>query len=659
MPLSNPKSGFEDTSRQISSLDNRALNLEYGVHYPHDLNLQPNSEAHAKLVALVSQCAQAGYSHISERFSSWHQIDETLTGYIPLDEAETLIKSQDDRIPVSIVIPITYAILDVLLTRFIQVFLNEPIFQLSGVESKDMYGAELLNKLLEVHTIKYGIGLALHTFWRDTFAYGFGVASPQWTQEFGSKYLRSKSFFGSKMKLKENVVIGEGNTLENVSPYCYLPDPTVPIDKPQDGTFNGWVERTTRHKLLTLEKHDSSTYFNCKYLHLINTRSKWANFDTVSGNQSVGAYGSNPAVTAPVDLINMYIDVIPADYGLGKSLYPEQWFFSLAGDELIVRAQPLNLNSGKRPIVVAATNFTGKLGLPISELEMIQGLQIGANYFYNSHMANISKALNLGYLADPMGVNLNDLMNPSPGMIVRTHPARWGRGVKDVLEQLKVNDYTKDNLNHVRGTIDLISRTVGATEPTQGMLRTSSERRSATEAHEAFTSALGRILHSAYIVSNQAHLRLAEMMGSNTQQFISEPAFVSTVGDFATRLREEYSGVQPIGKRVKVRPDDVRINYNVVARDNSMAPEVDTNTKLQLLQIITSFPALASQVDLLKLFKSIARGMGFKNVDDFVEKAPPYGLGRGMEADVRPDEEVRQEAKAGNLVPVEALEGLR
>ena len=79
-----------------------ASSEDKGYIYPKNMNLQPSSDLHQKLVKEVYQRALESSVEMSKRYSSWKKVDQTLTAYIRLDESEELIKSKDDRKPVSI-----------------------------------------------------------------------------------------------------------------------------------------------------------------------------------------------------------------------------------------------------------------------------------------------------------------------------------------------------------------------------------------------------------------------------------------------------------------------------------------------------------------------------------------------------------------------------
>ena len=75
----------------------------------------------------------------------------------------------------------------------------------------------------------------------------------------------------------------------------------------------------------------------------------------------------------------------------------------------MVRAKPLGLSHGMYPIACIAPDFDGYSVAPLSRLEMLQGLQTTVDWLFNSHIANVRKAINDMLIVDPYMLNMKDL----------------------------------------------------------------------------------------------------------------------------------------------------------------------------------------------------------------------------------------------------------
>ena len=424
-------------------LDAGFLQTSYENDYPtvedRELDLRPGkSKLYRKLVDEVMKKARASHSVISNRFDSWREIDKLLVTYIRPDEEEQKVKETDDRRPTSIVFPYSYAVLETLLTYLSDVFLDDPIFRYEGSSPEDTVGAILMELVVQKHCQKHKVGLALHTQWRDALAYGIGPVSPAWDVRTGTRRVMRQSggFSGFAERLmgrepvaeEEIAVLFEGNVLRNIDPYNLLPDPSVSAHNIQKGEFIGWIEQTNLTGLLRQEATDED-YFNCRYLkHLKGRR---VDLGRNQSSRDIKHQISPDAMSGNLDLlevVHMYIDLIPHDWELGASEYPEKWLFSVAAGEVIVQARPLNLNHGMFPVSIAAPDYDGYSIAPLSKLETQYGLQHTLNFLFNCYDDQTEVLTDQGWylIKDAAEKNLNvATVCPNTKRLWFEQPAQW------------------------------------------------------------------------------------------------------------------------------------------------------------------------------------------------------------------------------------------
>lgn len=630
------------------------------VHYEYDYapfeSLKPGiSKLHKKFKEEVLKRARASYGVISNRFSSWNDIDKLLVTYVRPDEEDLEIKKLDPHKPIKIVFPYSYAVLETLLTHLSATFFNRPVFRYTGSSPEDTVGAILLEMVIQKHCERFKVPLALHTMFRDALAYGIGPVAPAWEVCFGNRQvMQSQGVFNDTLNrllgrqpetTEERQVLFEGNVLHNIDPYCVLPDPGVSIHKLQSGEFFGWVEHTNLVSLLRREVTDED-YFNVQYLkHLGSMTGVLAGSDS-SGRTSKHKISKNALNydTKNVEVIHMYIDLIPSDWGVGESNYPEKWMFSLAGGEVIIRARPLELNHGMFPIAVAAPDYDGYSVAPISKLETQYGLQHTLNWLFNSHITNVRKALNDMFVVDPYMVNIRDLQTPGPGKLIRMRRPAWGRGVSDAVRQLQVTDVTQQHIGNASWIINWMNNIVGVDESLMGSMRSGGpERLTKAEFLGTHQSAMTRMGHMANVISMQAMQDIAYFFASHTQQLMSTDTYVNTVGEWQRRLEKEF-GTQLQQNRMKVSPKQLRIEYDVDHFDGSTGAPNQSAVWMEMFTLIAEHPELNQKFDIQRIFEHIARSNGVKNVDEFYR--------------IMPDEQVQQEVQAGNLIPNPASAGM-
>ena len=641
-----------------------AYSEDAGYKYPKDLDLRPASQEHQRLLKEVYTRALESSREMSKRYDSWRKVDKTLTAYVKLDETEEHIKSVDDRKPVSIVVPYSYATLETILTYFVTAFLENPIFRYEGSGPEDIVGAILLEKVIEQQTIQFKTALNLHTMFRDSLSYGMGVVTPTWDRKWGWKaVLQDQGFMSAlfgrfmntgKVRGREETILFEGNRLKNIDPYSYLPDPNVPIHEVQQGEYVGWIEQTNYMKLIELEKNDSDI-FNVKYLKGIGSggRSQFNKTKSDSGRSerygSNSAYGSDMA-TNPIDVVWMYWTLIPKDQKLGSSEYPEKWLLGLAADKVLICAKPLSLNHNMYPVAVCAPDFDGYSATPVSRLELMYGMQEALDWLFNSHVSNVRKAINDMLIVDPSLINMADLEDPKPGKLIRMRRSAWGRGVENAVKQLQVNDITRTHIQDAASIIEYMQRTSAATDSVSGMIRKSGERVTAQESKSTTQNALSRLTKSAKIASLQAMQDIGYMFAVHTQQLMSKDTYVKATGSWADVLKKEYGDKS----RLNVTPFDLIVDYDVVVKDGSTAVGGDTEGWIEIFRIMIQQPQMYQNFDMVRIFKHIARIMGAKDINEFIlEQGPVPPVSMSVSSTENIDKGVQQ----GNIVPIEQYGG--
>jgi hypothetical protein len=634
----------------------------FSYKYPEGLNLKPGSDLHDKLRNVIWAHARESRNVMQCRFSSWKEIDKTLTTYISVSDAksleeDTLAETDPDK-PTSIVFPYSYSMLEALLTYMSMAFFQDPTFQYEGVEDDDTVGAMLMEMCVRLHCIKHKVNLNLHTMFRDSFAYGIAPTIPTWLKTYGNKAIRSTNSTESPLGLSqqgevrfEYGLLFEGNALSNIDPYMWLPDPSVSSSDVQKGEFEGFVDRTNYMTLLSEETNQKgSGLFNVKYLKSkLNRRSTLA-LDESSRQDKFGGV-SNPSntmseSTSLVDVIKMCITLIPKDYELSESESPEKWYFELASDDIIIRCEKANYNHGLYPVAVASPEFDGYSPTPIARLEILYGLQHTLDFLFNSHITNVRKAINDMLIVDPYLVNINDLKSPKPGKLIRLRRPAWGRGVDKVVQQLAVQDITRANISDSAYITQFMDR-LGADQSMMGSLRMGGpERLTGAEFQGTRSSAIGKLQRIAMIISLQAMQDIGTMFAAHTQQYQTQETYVKIVGRHADQLNAIFAKTnQQAPSRLKVTPYDLAIATDLIVRDGSIPGGNFSSAWIDLFKTIGTQPELASQFDIVRIFMYIANQLGAKNVEDFKRVASTTNVV------TMPDAKVMNEVQKGNLIP--------
>jgi len=487
----------------------------------------------------------------------------------------------------------------------------------------------------------------------DGLGYGMGITAPTWEVRRGDVAVKKKAGMwssiynkfietGEKRGTEEDQILFEGNALQNIDPYFYLPDPNVAAHDIQKGEYCGWVSRDNRVNLLRGELGGKGDLFNVKYLKHIQAKESQFAVDEHKREKKFGGPTRirDEKVVHPIDVVYMYVDLLPEEWKIKNKNRPEKWLFGLANDSVVIKAKPLGLNHNMFPVAVCAPDFDGYSSTPLSRLEVLHGLQGVGDWLFNSHIANVRKAINDMLVVDPYLVNIKDIEDPKPGKLIRMRRPAWGRGVEKAVQQLVVQDITRANMADTQFIAQWMQKVAGADDPMMGALRRGGpERLTGREFQGTRVGAVSRLERIARVIGWQAMQDIGYMFAVHAQQMMEKATFVKATGRWQQDLIAEYGdGIKR--NRIKVSPLDIVVDYDVMVRDGSVPGGNFSELWLQMFKILTAVPELNQKFDIVRIFKHIARNLGAKNVNDFVR--------------VVPDETAMREVEKGNLRPIGA-----
>jgi len=619
---------------------------DYKYTYPQGLDLKPGTELHDEIATAIVARAHMSYGKISSRFDSWKEIDQTLTAYKWVDEEEREVKAQDSRKPTSIVFPFSYAIMETLVTYCFQALAQHPVFKYEGVGPEDVYGAALLELVVDLHCRKSKVPLHLHTLFRDAISYGIGIVVPTWEVRTGRKRVKETGsvhdiggrevYSTEQINVVNNAILYEGNSLTNIDPYRFLPDTSVPSHEVQRMEFVGWTETSNLMELLQDEAYGEEL-FNVKYLKHVNLSLDLFG-DSSDRDKAVGVPDSlYDEYINSVELITMYITLIPVEWGLGDSEIPEKWAFTVANGEVIIRAQPLDFDHGLYPIAVATPDFDGYGTLPLSRIEVLSGMQTTLDWLFNSRITNVRKSVNDMFVVDPWLVNFDDVANPEAGKLIRLRRPAWGKGVEGAITQLRVDDVTQSHIGDIGVIMNAMQRVSGVDESQQGMMREGGpERLTKAEFQGTSRAAVSRLERIANVISVQAMQDLGYFFASHTQQLMTQNMRRRVLGEWRERLGEV---MQKTPDEVDINLEDLMVDYDIIVKDGSIPGGNFNEGWLTIFKMMIENPQAVQEYDANKVFEFIAMNMGAKNISDFKQRG----------AEIMPDDQVQQQLQAGNL----------
>lgn len=647
--------------------------------YPRELPLQPDSELHSKLLNKILDLCEYSKRVTDGSKAEWKKIDHSLNAYVSLDEAEACLKNKDPRQPVNIVIPMSFASLETFLTYFQSAFIQDPIHRYRG-HGENRVGAMLMERIVNKHSQWFKEPLKLDTMWRDGLTYGFGAAHVSWSKKRVKNTISTevdellhealkgtpfKSQIGDIIRYMEDGVAYEGNKLSSIDPYRIFLDPRVSPNDYQESGFIGWVDDGDLYDLLERERDADEGIFNMKYVGEMSERNlSFSRFysdetgrNTRQQNENTLLYASGEKYSSPpVHLIHMYMKVIPAQCGLGDGEYPEVWEFTVAGDSIIIQADRLDLDHGMYPIVMCAPNTDGHSVVPVSYLATGYGMQQYIDKQFHLMIEEQRTCINNKIVVDPNVFEMSDVLDTRNGGVIRARRSSYNTPLAESIFQLGITPVTQQNVANASVMIDLLRQSNGTTDITMGNLSAMPERPTATGIDAAKSGALSRLQRVAQIVGRQCMDDLAWQYAYNTIQFMSQPMYVEIAGRYESQMRMAYGvGPNAMGE-VEVGPFDLQPYFDIEPRDGALPNNENAQAWTTIMQTLLGVEGvgaqLAGQSDIFKIFAHWARIMGARDIHEFINDG---GQMQQMQPQVMPDEQVAQQAQAGNIVPMQDL----
>jgi hypothetical protein len=651
--------------------DGAAL-IQYGDDAPLEARLAVDEDLHGEILNELKARRDFSREYVKDRHEDWDRVREHNKMYLNLDrparagnrrEMPNELEMPFQR---SVVIPLSKATLDVLLTQIMSIYsARRPMMQVGPSNGSSFFKAKLLESMI-AHDMMQTRGFStLYGMFTDAFSFGNGYIYDSWEIDEGVTYsFEPLSADGVPPDIQQAVLgplaylpvrkIGvqrEFARWQPISAYHVRPDPRVSQWDLQEGEFFGHYWKTSYSALLK-KSGERGPYFN---LDRLPTRALGGDSYDDRGNMTDPYNPSEPTAMnnfvrnqdrSWLNMETMVWELIPRKFKLGESEFPEKWLFSWAEDRTIVRAHPLVNKHQRYPYSCAQPDPEFYSVFAPGKIELIEPLQRFINWLYNSHIENITRMLNNQWVYSPRFIEELDLEFGGPGDNVRmTNEAADMllngeiQDIRQFLFQLPVQDVTGASyMNAIQYTYQMAQTLSGVNDPLTGIQLPT--QRSATEVSTITSQASSRLAISAKLMDENAIQPLMWRTIHNRQQFTSIGRYYEIIGSMAEDLQRGniYADLMDIQGEFKYVPIT-----GIVPEDPSRSAATWSNMMAaagQLPQLQQPGPD-GRQLDFRKIFNTIAEQMGITNVEDYY-----------MNVQVMPDEAVAAGAEAGSLVPM-------
>jgi hypothetical protein len=609
-------------------------------------------DAHTQLEKRLKARIKLSQDKFRDAHAQMNDNEEQFRAYIPEKEVDTVRKAnrKNGGIPDYTTIELPYSYAQVLATHtyITSVFLGrDPIFQFSGRHGESEQQTQAVEALIS-YQIQQSL-VPLYIWLLDPGKYGVGIIGHYWDREVVRVRERTEvqpSFLGIPIpgaEPRQEWTVKEidgfvGNRLYNVRPQDFFPDPRVTLREFQRGEFCGRYVELTWAELN--EGGRQGKYFNLEQLKRNNrdgTEEGMLARDAGSAvsdlpNRPTGdatSYGdTGERDTYVVRGHEIYVRLIPSQWGLGKEDREEIWVFTRALVGIVIGARPLGCFHGRYPFDILEDEVDGYNLIAKSGLEVIKPLNDVMTWLVNSHFYNVRATLNNQFVVDPSLLVMKDFENPNPGKLLRLKPAAYGKDVRQAIQQLPVGDVTRSHVSDMNLVADMIQRVTGVSDNIMGMMN-SGGRKTATEVRSSSTFGINRLKTKAEYYSAMGFSPLSQKLLQSTQQYYDLERKYKIVGDLA-----QYSP-----GFVMVTPEQIAGFYDFIPVDGTMPVDryAQANLWQGLFGQMRNFPQIMQGFDIAKIFGWVGTLAGLKNINQF-------------RINVVPDAQAQAAAAAGNSV---------
>jgi hypothetical protein len=599
-------------------------------------DLKQGSKKAEKIRRLVRENLDMSWRTMSENYDTWDEIEGTYRIFRPADDEDrdSLSKYGVQKI----IVPIQFATLQVMTTFMMEIFtaLN-PILRLRGADPASVRAARVMELCLDYDYRGNRGYFMLQQWFLNAFRYGFGVMHNSW----GSRQIIKKilapgpsSIFeidgnefnvpGAVAYRNQYFTTFEGNEWKLIDNRLFFPDPRMPLSRLQEGIFCG--HRNTLHDMDLMEMEEVGLFFNTKDIKDTSFRGITRdsemgladhNRDRWRGQQTL----ENAITQAKRDKVHIneevIIKIIPKDFELSTEDRPQDWLFNLIDGTTIVRAEP-NPFTPRFPYNVIECYPDMLSFMSQGVMEFTQPLAEHLSFLFNSHMANVRKAVKDTLAVDPSRVDIRDILDLKDGGVIRSLPRGYGQDPLSAIKQLPIQDVTAGHMQMAQTIMEMWEKFTGATSHMFGQISTG--RRTALELQGVFRQAGARMKMQADLFSSEGFSPLTEQMALLRQENMNIEQYIEVAGQTAMDL-----GVKPqdiMDGFVLVKKDHISGVFKYPAEEGVLPSDRLQASEIldQTFQTVANAPFLAQVFDPVELFKESVRQKGLRNIDDFLQR---------------------------------------
>jgi hypothetical protein len=571
---------------------------------------------------------------MGKEYPRWKRNISVYKGEMPKTEGDLEASEEDE--PERFVVPLTFAQVQTCVAFwFLLMTQNRNFYEFEQIGDEDRNVKDLAELLLQGELNENQWLSKFYQSLLDAARLGITITKETWTRstvwlpgnEADIQNVNGTNLFDIIDNGDREVVSFEGNTINNISPFKFFPDPNLPLVRWREGTWVADEEEYTISYIRQVERKGLIT--GVKHLTRMHDqawqkRSSFNSFEMLYSEQ-VGRKHTDTDDDYVVILAEHYVWLNPSKYGIGDQDYELLYLVRIANDQRIVSIERYGYLHNSFPHNVGIVSPDTCINLSASLADTIHSIQDVVTYLINSRVMGLRKNLGRNLIVDPTVIDVASLANNND--IITTMPGAPKNGIEKFAHQLQYRDNTATNLNDASELQRLLLMVTGVNENAMGQV--SSGRRSATENRAANGGAASKMRMTGMLLWDSCYGPQGKKQLCNLRYGLSFEMFKKYVGD-RPNLEELYEQFSPSDISKLIGSRDVFMFESTMPSEKGFLAQ----SMQELLIAIISNPNLAQQYDTEQLMEEIysLRGIQtrrFKLSPQRPPMVPPGGLDQG------------------------------
>src|SRR3972149_7319772 len=331
------------------------------------LRILKDSPLHERLVKKIGARITLAKKEQEKQFDRWSEAEERTLAYLPeteVDKGRSDKRRRGEPRYTTIQIPYSYGMLMNAHTYWTSVFFaRSPVHQFSGRHGEGEMQIQAMEALIG-YQVEVGGAMAPYFVWfYDSGKYGHGVLGSYWEIE-KLHYGQLVEIEGNLYQTTQEVEGFRGDRVYNITPYDFMHDPRVALRDFQKGEF--CVVRCPQGWNKILRRLEAGYYIkeNVDKLkeHVKQTPSESRGSDQLERPQFLTELYDDEEKKHPAGAVvyEFYCDIIPREWGVGDTNFPQKWCFTITEDlGLLLGASPLGFARCQFPVDVLINEIEG------------------------------------------------------------------------------------------------------------------------------------------------------------------------------------------------------------------------------------------------------------------------------------------------------------